>query len=69
MLSKLKSTVTNIMETDKLSEPEKKKIDVSVLNGEEIKVYKKILEKFKENIETIEELGQTNKDDIVQYIK
>lgn len=57
------------METDKLSEPEKKKIDVSVLNGEEIKVYKKILEKFKENIETIEELGQTNKDDIVQYIK
>lgn len=50
MLSKLKNTVSNIMEADKVAELDKKKIDVSVLSGEEIKVYKKVLEKFKENI-------------------
>lgn len=50
MLNKLKNTVSNMMEADKLAQTEVKRIDVSVLTGEEIKIYKKILERFKENV-------------------
>lgn len=41
MLNKLKNTLNNIR--DEENEPTKKRIDISVLNGEEVKIYKKII--------------------------
>ena len=41
MLNRLKNTLNNIR--DEENEGGKKRIDISVLNGEEVKIYKKII--------------------------
>ena len=45
MLSKLKNVLK-----DEDNQQVKKRIDISVLNGEQIKIYKKIIQQFKENV-------------------
>lgn len=45
MLTKLKNALK-----DDENEQVKKKVDISVLNGEQVKIYKKIIERFKENV-------------------
>lgn len=54
MLNKLKNTMTNIMD-EKLGEhaqaqPTQKKIEVPILSGKEIEIYRKVLDRFKENV-------------------
>lgn len=67
MFNKLKSTLTSIR--DEEGEQPRRKIDISVLSEEEIKQYKKLLEKFKDNVEALEELSTDNKTAFQEYIK
>ena len=67
MLNKLKSALDNIR--DEQNEGSKKKVDISILNGEEVKIYKKLMEGFKENVEAIEDLSRSNHQDLLSYIK
>ena len=59
MFDKLKNTVNKIREEDK--EVVKKRIDISVISGDEIKNYKKALEGVKENVEAIEDISRDNR--------
>lgn len=46
----------------------RKKIEISVLSGKEINIFKKVMEQLQENIENIEEFSRTNKEDFLHYI-
>ena len=59
MLDKLKSTVNKIRDEEK--EVVKKRIDISVISGEEIKNYQRALEGVKENVEAIEDISRDNR--------
>lgn len=69
MFNKLKNTLSNIREEDRQHETHKRNIDISFLSLEEIKIYKKILEGFKENIDAIDQIAKNNKEGLKGYIE
>lgn len=46
VFAKLKNTINKINEEEG-QEAIKKKVDISVLNGEEVKIYSKLIERFR----------------------
>lgn len=63
VFAKLKNTINKINEEEG-QEAIKKKVDISVLNGEEVKIYSKLIERFRQNIEAIEDIGRNNRQEL-----
>lgn len=58
MLNKLKNTVVSKIREEEGGESVRKKIDISILSGEDSKNFRKALEKIQENIGTIDDISK-----------